>query len=194
MAQAAPDRVAAHPELRALMLLCRGASQIWTGELDEAIRTLSEAVKATSVPSCDRPRIACMEQLALAHIYLGRLRDAADVAGKALEHAEPRGRAPARPSFAATVALAWVAAERWDATVAWRHLRAADAIGDDGDDPVATVAAALVRSRLLGGRGELRGAARVLTEARTSSDGRALPPWLEQELDVGPGPALRGHG
>ena len=185
MAQAAPDRVAAHPELRALMLLCRGASQIWTGELDEAIRTLSEAVKAASAPSCDRPRIACMEQLALAHIYLGRLRDAADVAGKALERAEPRGRAPARPSFAATVALAWVAAERWDATVAWQHLRAADAIGDDGDDPVATVAAALVRSRLLGGRGELRGAARVLTEARTSSDGRALPPWLEQELTLG---------
>ena len=99
MAQAAPDRVAAHPELRALMLHCRGASQIWTGELDEAIRTLSEGVKAASVPSCDRPRFACMEQLALAHIYLGRLRDAADVAGKALELAKPRvTRRRARPS------------------------------------------------------------------------------------------------
>ena len=195
MAQAAPERVAAHPELRALMLHCRGASQIWTGELDAGD---PDAVRGRqgrpAVPSCDRPRFACMEQLALAHIYLGRLRDAADVAGKALELAKPRGRAPARPSFAATAALAWVAAERWDATVAWQHLRAADAIGDDGDDPVATVTAALVRSRLLGGRGELRGAARVLTEARTVLRRPGAAAVARAGAHVGPGPALRGHG
>ena len=38
MAQATPERVSAHPELRDVMFLCRGAAQIWTGELDDAVR------------------------------------------------------------------------------------------------------------------------------------------------------------
>jgi len=69
-------------------------------------------------------------------------------------------------------------------TVAWRHLRAAEAIGDTGEDALATAAFALVRSRLLGGRGELRGAVRALDTVQARRDGRAPPPWLDQEIGL----------
>ena len=77
-----------------------------------------------------------------------------------------------------------MACERWTVTTAWRHLRAAEAAADTGGDALAAVAAALIRSRLLGGRGELQGAARVLSEARERGDCRALPPWLDKEITL----------
>ena len=49
---------------------------------------------------------------------------------------------------------------------------------------MAKVAAALVRARLLDGRGELRGAARVLSEIQTRREGLALPSWLDQEITL----------
>jgi LuxR family maltose regulon positive regulatory protein len=184
MAQAPPDRVAAHPELRAIMLFCRGASLSWAGAFDDAIATLTDGVRAAAAPGCDYPRLACLEQLALVNAYCGRLREAADVAGQAVQLADQRGRTPPHPSLAAAVVLAWVACERWDVAAASRHLRAAEAAVDTREDPMATVAVALVRSRLLGGRGELRVAARILSEVQTPRAGRALPPWLEQEITL----------
>jgi LuxR family maltose regulon positive regulatory protein len=126
-------------------------------------------------------RLACLHQLALVDVYLGRLRDASEVASQAAQLAG-RCLAPSQHSLPTSVVLAWVAGERWAVPVAWRHLRDAEAVPDGGDDALATVAVALVRSRLLSGRGELRAAARVLGEVRTVADGGVLPPWLEHEV------------
>jgi LuxR family maltose regulon positive regulatory protein len=181
LAQAPRDRVAAHPELRAIILYSRGAAQSWTGALEDAVTTLTDGARAGASTGCERTRLACLEQLALAHAYRGRLQEAADVAGEAVQLAGRQGQEPPHHSFAGTVALAWVAGERWAVATAWRHLRAAEAAADTSDEPLATVAVALVRARLLGGRGEPRAAARVLSDLRASRGG-ATPAWLEQEI------------
>ncbi|MBB4763863.1 LuxR C-terminal-related transcriptional regulator [Amorphoplanes digitatis] len=180
MAQAPPERVDAHPELRTILRYWRGLSQIWAGDLGDAVVTLTDAVKTAPPSGCEGVRLACLQQLALADVYLGRLRDASDTAGQAAQLAG-RCHTPSPQSRATSVVLAWVAGERWAVPVAWRHLRDAEAVPDAGQDAMATVAVALVRSRLLSGRGELRAAARVLGELPTG-DGGALPAWLEREV------------
>jgi LuxR family maltose regulon positive regulatory protein len=181
LAQAPPDRVAAHPELRAIILHSRGTAQSWTGALEDAVTTLTDGAAAAASTGCERTRLACLEQLALAHAYRGQLQEAADVAGEAVQLADRLGEDPPHHSFAGTVVLAWVAGERWAVATAWRHLRAAEAAADTSDEPLATVAVAIVRARLLGAQGEPRAAARVLSDLRASGEGRA-PTWLEQEL------------
>jgi LuxR family maltose regulon positive regulatory protein len=181
LAQAPRDRVAAHPELTAIILYCRGAGQSWTGALEAAVTTLTDGVQAGAPTGCEGLRIACLEQLALVNAYLSRLQAAAHVAGQAVQLAGKQDQNPAHPSVAATVVLAWVASERWAVAGAWRHLRAAEAAADQCDEPLATVALAIVRARLLAGRGEPRVAARVLSEARATSAG-SWPPWLEREI------------
>jgi LuxR family maltose regulon positive regulatory protein len=181
LAQASSDRVDAHPELGTILRYWRGLSQVWAGDLDEAVATLTDAVKSAPPSGCEGVRLACLHQLALVDVYLGRLRDASEVASQATQLAG-RCLAPSQHSLPTSVVLAWVAGERWAVPVAWRHLRDAEAVPDAGDDALATVAVALVRSRLLSGRGELRAAARVLGEVRTAADGGVLPPWLEHEV------------
>jgi LuxR family maltose regulon positive regulatory protein len=181
IADAPPECVAAHPELRTLMLFCRGASQNRVGALRDAIATLSDAVQGPLPPGGEGLRLACLEQLALANAYHGRLQEAADVAGQAAYLATQRRRTSPQQPRAVSVILAWVATERWTVAAAWRHLRAAEEASPAGYDPLVTVGVALVRSRLLSGRGELRNADRVLSEARISA-GRELPNWLDHEI------------
>jgi LuxR family maltose regulon positive regulatory protein len=182
LAQAQPSRVAAHPELRAIILYSRGAGQSWTGALEDAVTTLTEGVRAGAPTGCEPLRLSCLEQLALVNAYLGRLQEAADVAERAVQFAGQLRQNPPHPSVAGTVVLAWVAGERWTVAAAWRYLRAAEAAADTCDEPLATVAVALVRARLLGGRGEPRVAARVLSDVRASGAGSTPPPWLEREI------------
>jgi LuxR family maltose regulon positive regulatory protein len=182
IALAPPERVADHPELRAIVLLSRGTSQSRSGALREAVATLTEGLKAAASAGGEGSRLACLEQLALANAYLGRLQEAARVATQAAQLAGRRGPPP-QPSFIAAVVLAWVAAERWTVATAWRHLHAAETAlagcAESAVDSLATVAFALVRSRLLSGRGELSGAVRALDAIQTPDS--QLPSWLQQE-------------
>jgi LuxR family transcriptional regulator, maltose regulon positive regulatory protein len=180
LAQAPPDRVAAHPELRTIVLLAKGISQSGSGALIEAIATLADGVGGFLPTGGEDIRLAGLEQLALTYAYQGRLQEADAAAARAAYLAGQRRHIPPRPSAAASAVHAWVAAERWSAAAAWRHLRAAESglVGADG--PMTTVAIALVRSRLLAGRGELRPAARALAE----SGYRDLPAWLSQQITL----------
>jgi LuxR family maltose regulon positive regulatory protein len=181
LARAPAERVAAHPELRTILSYSRGVAYSCTGALDDAAAALRDGVAAASSPGCERLRLACLEQLALVQAYRCRLDEAAEAAGEAAQLAAERGRTAPHHLFAATVALAWVACERWTVSAAWRHLRAAEAVADDRADALALVAAALVRSRLLEGRGELQGAARVLGEVRERGSCRELS-WLDDKV------------
>jgi LuxR family transcriptional regulator, maltose regulon positive regulatory protein len=181
LALASPARVAAHPELRTILLVTKGTAQSRTGALADAVVTLADAVDDVLPAGCEGVRLAGLEQLALAHAYRGRLQDAADTAARAFHLVGQRRRTPPRPSAAASAVLAWVATERWSVADAWRHLRAAEAGVREADDPLTTVALAVVRSRLLSGRGELRGAARALDEAHSDGNGE-LPAWLGREI------------
>ncbi|MCX9193786.1 helix-turn-helix transcriptional regulator [Carbonactinospora thermoautotrophica] len=184
LAQAPPERVAAHPELRALVLSSKGAIQNWAGAVEDATATLREGAKVSSVPGCERPRLDCLGQLALLEAYHGRLRHAAVVAAQVRELANQCGLAPQHRPAAAEAALAWVAVERYDVETAWRHVRTAEATIGIRDDPLSAAALALVRSRLLRARGDLRTALHVLREARMPRGGRVLSPWLEREIAV----------
>jgi LuxR family maltose regulon positive regulatory protein len=182
--QAPPARVAAHPDLRTIMLVTKGTAQSRVGLLADAVTTLAKAVGGVPPAGCDNVLLAGWEQLALAHAYQGSLLQAADAAARAAVSVDRRRRTPPRPSSTASAVLAWVATEKWNVAGAWRHLRVAEAARPAADDPLTTVAIALVRSRLLSGRGELRCAARALDEAR-SGQGDALPAWLAGQLTFG---------
>ena len=189
LAQAPPARVAAHPELRTILLVTKGTAQCRAGALADAVATLAEGVGGVMPGGCEGVRLAGLEQLALAYAYQGRLQEAADAAARAVHLVGQRRRTPPRPSPAASAVHAWVATERWCVADAWRHLRAAEAAAAAANDPLngdplTTVAIALVRSRLLSGRGELRGAARALGEA-CSDEGDDLPEWLSREIAFG---------
>jgi LuxR family maltose regulon positive regulatory protein len=70
--------------------------------------------------------------------------------------------------------------ERYDVDGAGHHLRIADQRRRPGADPLAAAAMALVKSRRLQARGELRGAARLLEDA--SVEGPRTHRWLVTEI------------
>ncbi|GAA4941675.1 LuxR C-terminal-related transcriptional regulator [Actinoplanes utahensis] len=179
LAVAPEQRLARHPELRMLLLAAEGAARSGSGAVDEAVTVLTEAA-AIAPPGAETVRIGCLEHIALLEAYRGRLgraetaaRQANDLAGQC---GLDRGRRPA----GAEVALAWVALERYDIEAADRHLRAAQPhCGPNATGP-APAAFALVRSRRLQTRGELRQAGTVLAAAAENGD--AAPRWLSREI------------
>jgi LuxR family transcriptional regulator, maltose regulon positive regulatory protein len=176
LAQMPPDRVAAHPELRTILLVAKGTAESLSGALAEAVATLTGGAGAASAG--DDIRLAGLEHLALAYAYQGRLREAEAAAVRAAHLAgQPRQTLP-RASAAASAVLAWVATERWSMSAAWRHLRTAEAAVATEVDVLTAVALALVRSRLLSGRGEVQNAARVLARTWPADP----PPWLARRL------------
>ena len=94
LARPPAERVAAHPELRTILSYSRGLAHSRSGALDDAVAALRDGVAAASSPGCERLRLACLEQLALVQAYQGRLREAADAAGEAVQLAADRGRTP----------------------------------------------------------------------------------------------------
>jgi LuxR family maltose regulon positive regulatory protein len=182
LAQVPADRLAGHPELRALVLSGKGAMQSWLGRVDDAATTLAEGAAVAQAAGHDSVRLDCLEQMALLDAYRGRLRKAATVARQAAHLAAEPGNAGRHRTGAADVTLAWVAIERYDVETAWRHLRAASVTSRAPADALAGAAFALVRSRLLRARGDSRGALDVLDEARTPVGERVLSGWLEREI------------
>ncbi|WP_127503906.1 LuxR C-terminal-related transcriptional regulator [Actinoplanes solisilvae] len=173
LARVPPDRLAAHPELRAIVRVAKGTAQGRSGALAEAVTTLTD-----DVGGGEDLRLAGLEQLGLAHAFQGRLRDADAAAAHAAQLAGHRSRTSPRTSVAASAVLAWVATERWNVADAWRHLRAAEAASAGVDDVMTAVAIALVRSRLLSGRGDLPGAVAALAPARPAD----MPDWLARRI------------
>jgi LuxR family transcriptional regulator, maltose regulon positive regulatory protein len=178
-AQAQPDQLAGHPELTMLLMAVKGRAQSRQGAVDAAAVTLTGAIAQTN-PSTQFPRIQCLEHLAVIEAYRGRLGHAERLAEEAIDLAERCGVESARRPFTAHVALAWVAMERYDVDAAGHHLRVTDQRGPDAD-PLTTAAFALVKSRRLQARGELRGAAKLLEEIG-NGDGRRTPRWLGREI------------
>ena len=182
LTQAPPDQLALHPELLVQLMAAKGRAQSSRGAVDAAAVTFTRAV-GQHRPEAYRPRIQCLEHLAVIEAYRGRLGHAQRLAEEAIDLAERCGLEPARRSVTAHVALAWVAMERYDVDEAGRHLRVADQKQRPDVDPLTTVAFALVKSRRLQARGELRGAAKLLEEA-DRMDGRRTHAWLACEIVV----------
>ncbi|WP_433303174.1 LuxR C-terminal-related transcriptional regulator [Actinoplanes sp. CA-030573] len=169
-------------ELRALVLVAKGDAQSRIGAVDAAAVTLTEAAgAATESPEL---RIEALSHLALIEAHRGRLRHAERLADQATELADRIGLDTAGRPVGAELALAWVALERFDVDTAGRHLRAADPRRIRPADGMIHAAFALLRSRRLQARGELRSAFTALGDAAPVPGGQAAPSWLSRELTL----------
>ena len=102
------DALARHPDIRARVLSGRGAVELWSGHLDEAVRILESGVAAETAREGEPAD--CLGHLALAEALRGRLRRAATVAAEATAALTVGQQPPPvpHPGTAAVVALAWV--------------------------------------------------------------------------------------
>ncbi|MFF5295890.1 LuxR C-terminal-related transcriptional regulator [Paractinoplanes globisporus] len=182
LAETPPQRLERHGELRALVLGARGDAQSRVGAIDAAAVTLTE-VANTVAGSCEGVRIGALSHLALIEAHRGRLRHAEKLADQATELADRIGGTASRP-VGAELALAWVAMERYDIDTAGRHLRAADPRRIRPADGMIHAAFALIRSRRLQARGELRGALTALGDAGHVPGGLAAPCWLTRQVTL----------
>ncbi|MFB9356607.1 LuxR C-terminal-related transcriptional regulator [Actinoplanes nipponensis] len=177
LAQVPADHLGRHPELSVLLLAAKGRAQSHRGAIDAAAVTFTRAI-AQETPDAHIPRMACLEHLSLIEAHRGRLGHAERLADEAIDLAERCGVPAGRRPVTAHIALAWVAMERYDVDGAGHHLRIADQRHGPGTAPLTTAAMALVKSRRLQARGELRGAAKLLEDA----DAGTAPFWLTREI------------
>ncbi|WP_275410892.1 LuxR C-terminal-related transcriptional regulator [Paractinoplanes rishiriensis] len=183
LAQVPADRLDRHQELRVLVLGAKGDVQSRTGEVDAAAVTLTETANAAT-PGCERVRIDALAHLALIEAHRGRLRHAERLADQATDLADRCGLEPASRPVGAELALAWVAMERYDIDTAGRHLRAADPRRIRPADGMIHAAFALIRSRRLQARGELRSALVALDDSAPAPGGLPAPAWLVRQLTL----------
>jgi LuxR family transcriptional regulator, maltose regulon positive regulatory protein len=171
-------RLAQHEGIRAQVLSARGAVELWSGRLDEAIRTLDSGVAAASAPGAEHSRAACLGHLALAAALRGRLGQAARLANQAMAACTNDAR---HPSPAALVALAWVDLERHEQRQVRRRLKQVDAALAVRPDRLIGALACLIAaySALAEERGDIT--VQYVARARSGWD---VPAWLEQELSL----------
>lgn len=182
--QVDPGRIAARPELWMFVLSGVATAHLRAGRLAEAAGGFAEAVRAPASERCGGLIAYCTQHLAFAEAHLGRLREASDTAQRAFDLVARTEALNRGPRHIAEVALAWVAAERYDTDTAWRYLYSAEAglRTDSGPRESAYAATlAIVRSRLLRARGELPAALSVLRGAPVGGPARG---WVRRELDL----------
>ncbi len=171
-------RPARHAGMRAQVLSARGAVELWSGRLDEAVRILESGITAAPAVGGERSRAACLGHLALAAALRGRLGHAARLADQATVACANDGQ---QPSPAAVVALAWVDLERHEQRQVCRRLKQVDAALAVSPDRLMGAIACLIAaySALAEGRGDV--AVQYVARARSGWD---VPVWLEQELSL----------
>jgi LuxR family maltose regulon positive regulatory protein len=189
LARTPAEVTAAHPELRALALAAQGVAHSYAGAVDTAASCLAEVV-AAETPGYADLTISCRQHLALIEAHRGRLRHAEKLATEATDDA---GRYGTVPAHVAHLVLAWAAVERDDDETAARQLRTAGPRPSGADNALAVAVSMLVQSRRLGARGDLRGAIRLVAQAR-ATPGHTLPEWLGRELTVAHGRLLISAG
>jgi LuxR family transcriptional regulator, maltose regulon positive regulatory protein len=168
--------LARHPEIAARILGGRGAVELWSGHLDQAVRMLSTGACRDGR---DR-RVGYAGQLALAEALRGRLWHASELAAAAL--AADGRRPPARDQDAAAlVALAWVHLQRNELRKARSCLKRADTALAVSPDKLTGAVACLAAAFGALAEGHAEVAAQIVTAARS---GWSVPVWIDQQLSV----------
>ena len=181
LGQIPDEKPARHRDIRGRVLSGRGAVELWSGHLDEAVGLL-EAAAATAASGRPEPADA-VAYLALAEVWRGRLSRAAELADRATAALAADGdRRPGQgPHPAALVALAWVHLERNELRAARRCVKQADAALDRAPDRLIVAAAYLVAAGGALAEGRASVAAQVIDRARS---GPPISPWLDRQLSV----------
>jgi len=168
----------------------RGAVELWSGQLDEAARTLESGVTASGGQD---ERADCLGHLALVEALRGQLRRAATVAAQAttaMPGGEPRPPVP-HPSPAALVALACVHLEHDELREAHTRLNQADAALDVTPDKLIKAVAWLAAAYGALAQGRAAAAAQSVARARS---GWSVPAWLDRRLSLAESQAYAAAG
>jgi len=178
VSQVPARKLARHPDIRSRLLSGRGAVELWSGHLDQAARVLEAVVEAAS--GSQDERAACVGHLALAEAWRGRLRRAAELAGRAATVGEHR--LPVQnPNPAALVALAWVHLEHYELHETRLCLKqAATALGTSPDQLTEALAYLVAAGATLA-EGRAEAVAQITTRVRS---GWPVPAWLDQQLSL----------
>jgi LuxR family maltose regulon positive regulatory protein len=168
-----PDaQLARHRRIRGRLLSDRGAVELWSGQFDQAARTLESGEPDNS-----------LGYLALAEALRGRPERAAALASQAtavLTTGEPRLPNP-HPSPAGLVALAFVHLGHNELRAAHRRLMDADAALGLAPDKLVTAVAWLAAA--YGGLAHGRVAVTTQNAAKARS-GWPVPAWLDESLNL----------
>jgi LuxR family maltose regulon positive regulatory protein len=176
-----PDQLALHPELNALIRAYKGAFLLWSGDLENAYKTLLAGVEAASHPGCESPRSDCLGQLALISVVRGHLRLARQQAEESLSVADEGGLSPHARNPSAEVALALVCAEQYDLSGTAEHAHQATSADSQRRNPVSRAYLALVEARLHRAHGDLTAAQTSIIDAQGDQQ---LSSWLREMLVV----------
>ncbi|THA87085.1 transcriptional regulator [Streptomyces sp. A0592] len=207
LAQVPAPLVAAHPELRALLLAALGAVRLGAGRLDGAQSALTTAVDACAEPATEPgpapgtqyPLCDALGSLALAELLRGRLRQAAEHARASLVVAEQSALPPERRSATGHLVLAGVAVEQDDLPAARSHLDLATETAAAGPrpEPAAAVQAAVIGARIAVAEGDGGAALAVLARLHPAGAAPAAGPhsaWAADALAVAASAAHLARG
>jgi LuxR family maltose regulon positive regulatory protein len=125
-----PARLAAHPELVAMLMAARATALTRAGQVEAARKDFTAAAGAAEAPGCESTLVYCLSHLALLDALQGALRLATDRATRALALVE-------RADFdtcgwwqaASLVALCWVSLQQGDTAAARKRIAEVSARG-----------------------------------------------------------------
>ncbi|MFG2848983.1 LuxR C-terminal-related transcriptional regulator, partial [Kitasatospora sp. NPDC048296] len=189
-----PQLLGEHPEIPALLLTSFGSAQLSAGHLDAAETTLAQAVEMCGRPGTEQPQADSLVRLALIDLHRGHLRRAEQRARRALAVAERAGPPPARRTTLARLVVAAIAVERNDPTVTQPQRDLATVSVEPGEDLVAKVATAVIRSRLAAAQGDWKTAVTVLHTVRPPTDTPGPSGWPADQLAIAESAADLAHG
>jgi LuxR family transcriptional regulator, maltose regulon positive regulatory protein len=177
------SRLAAHPEIAALVHTSKGVACVRAGSLREAADAFADGARsATEAGGCAALEAECLGFLALLEAVMGRLTRADELANRAVKAWGSAGVPAADRPPATQVALAWTRMEMYDIHAAVDHLRQGQRSRFFDLDPVARAWAAVVASRVQRARGDVPGAIAALAEGEDHLAGAGR--WLGDRLQI----------
>jgi LuxR family maltose regulon positive regulatory protein len=176
-----PARLAAHPELAAVIQSNLGGALVLAGRLNAAGEAFAAAAAAGNVTGRELPLIDALGHGALLAAWRGDLTRAAGLAVRAIRVSSAAGLTPVGCPAAAEIALAYVHTERYDLGAGRKHaLRAAGCVPAPYD-PLSTAMLGLVQARICRAAGDPEGA---LASLDAAGAGGRLPGWLADSLGL----------
>jgi LuxR family transcriptional regulator, maltose regulon positive regulatory protein len=174
-----PARLAAHPEIRAVIQSSLGAALVIAGRLDAAAEAFDAAAERGKIAGREHALIDALGHAALLAALRGDLTRSADVALRAVRVSSAAGQTPVACPSAAEVALAYVHTERYDLERGHHHAARAAVCEPTPHDPLPDAMLALTKARLCWATGDHVGG-RSLLDAAAARGG--LPDWLADRL------------
>jgi LuxR family maltose regulon positive regulatory protein len=169
---------------QALILVNRGVSLLWTGELVEAERELSAGFKTATAAGLELSQMSALGHLALISVGRGELRVAHARARAAVDIAERRGWTAEALTATGYLALALCHFEWDNLAEARRCLDLATVAHQDAHEPAVEVGLQLARARFARAAGDVPAARTAIAAARAVYDHRPLPAFLHRLLTI----------